>query len=55
MFIAIHPTTCRGGGFLAYGVLKQGVCLAGTYVIQPLTRPPTPRKIILKCTALEYN
>ena len=22
MFIAIHPATCRGGGFLAHGVLK---------------------------------
>ena len=24
MFIAIHPTTYRGGGFLAHGVLKSG-------------------------------
>ena len=22
MFVAIHPTTCRGRGFLAHGVLK---------------------------------
>ena len=24
VFIAIHPTTYRGGGFLAHGVLKNG-------------------------------
>lgn len=24
VFIAIHPTTYRSGGFLAHGVLKEG-------------------------------
>ena len=28
MFIEIHPATCRGGGFLAHGVLNHEVLYA---------------------------
>jgi hypothetical protein len=35
VFIAIHPTTYRGGGFLAHGVLKNLIPIERYYLSVP--------------------
>ena len=40
MYIAIHPTTYRGGGFLAHGVLKASEHISGVCSSTYLSAPP---------------
>ena len=38
VFIAIHPATCRGGGFLAHGVLNITSAMTAVAAISKLLR-----------------
>lgn len=65
VFIAIHPATYKGGGFLAHGVLKD--CLAHSFIeckLQPqkiqeisvrIASPPCIRMIFGLLVTLPYS